>query len=123
MAHSIANGPASCKMPGMTAFAYVGAALAEIGGCFAFWAWLRLDKSPLWLVPGIASLCLFAYLLTLIDAEHAGRAYAAYGGVYIASALVWLWLAEGVRPDRWDVMGALICLGGAAVILWGPRSP
>jgi small multidrug resistance family-3 protein len=106
----------------MTALAYIGAALAEIAGCFAFWAWLRLDKSPWWAIPGIASLCLFAYLLTLVDADHAGRTYAAYGGVYIASALIWLWIAEGVRPDRWDVTGAAICLVGAAVILWGPRS-
>jgi small multidrug resistance family-3 protein len=106
----------------MTAFAYIGAALAEIAGCFAFWAWLRLDKSPLWLVPGIASLCLFAYLLTLIEAEHAGRTYAAYGGVYICSALLWLWAVEGVRPDRWDTLGTAICLIGAAVILWGPRA-
>ena len=105
----------------MVILAYLGAALAEIAGCFAFWAWLRLDKSPLWLVPGIASLCLFAYLLTLVDAEHAGRTYAAYGGVYIISALFWLWFAEGVKPDRWDVGGAAICLLGAAVILWGPR--
>lgn len=105
----------------MAIVAYIGAALAEIAGCFAFWAWLRLDKSPIWLVPGIASLCLFAYLLTLVDAEHAGRTYAAYGGVYIISALFWLWLAEGVKPDRWDVGGAAICLLGAAVILWGPR--
>lgn len=105
----------------MVILAYIGAALAEIAGCFAFWAWLRLDKSPLWLVPGIASLCLFAYLLTLVDAEHAGRTYAAYGGVYIISALFWLWFAEGVKPDRWDVGGAAICLLGAAVILWGPR--
>ena len=109
-------------MPAMTMLAYIGAALAEIAGCFAFWAWLRLDKSPLWLVPGIASLCLFAYLLTLVDAEHAGRTYAAYGGVYIASALCWLWLAEGMKPDRWDGLGAAICLIGAAVILWGPRT-
>jgi small multidrug resistance family-3 protein len=106
----------------MTAFAYVGAALAEIAGCFVFWAWLRLDKSPLWLAPGVASLCLFAYLLTLIDAEHAGRTYAAYGGVYIASALLWLWLAEGAKPDHWDLLGAVICLAGAAIILWGPRT-
>lgn len=106
----------------MLAFAYVRAALAEIAGCFAFWAWLRLDKSPLWLVPGILALCLFAYLLTLIDAEHAGRTYAAYGGVYIVSALLWLWLAEGERPDRWDGIGAIICLMGSAIILWGPRS-
>jgi small multidrug resistance family-3 protein len=101
--------------------AFVGAAVAEIAGCFAFWAWLRLGKSPLWLIPGLASLALFAYLLTLVDAEHAGRSYAAYGGVYIASALVWLWLAEGVRPDRWDIVGAAICLVGAGVILFGPR--
>jgi small multidrug resistance family-3 protein len=100
---------------------YLAAAAAEIAGCFAFWAWLRLDRSPLWLLPGIASLCVFAWLLTLVDAEHAGRAYAAYGGIYILSALGWLWIAEGVRPDRWDVIGAGICLLGASVILWGPR--
>lgn len=105
----------------MPALAYLGAALAEIAGCFAFWAWLRLDKSPLWLVPGILSLSLFAYLLTLVDVEHAGRAYAAYGGVYILSALLWLWLAEGIKPDRWDTVGAVVCLLGAAIILWGPR--
>ena len=67
----------------MTFLAYLGAAIAEIAGCFAFWAWLRMDKSAWWLVPGVASLVLFAYLLTLVDAEHAGRTYAAYGGVYI----------------------------------------
>ena len=106
----------------MTALAYIGAALAEIAGCFAFWAWLRLDKSVWWLAPGVASLCLFAYLLTLVDAEQAGRTYAAYGGVYIVSALAWLWIAEGVKPDKWDALGATICLLGAAVILCGPRS-
>ena len=62
-------------------FAFVGAAIAEISGCFAFWAWLRLGKSQWWLVPGTASLILFAYLLTAIDTEHAGRSYAAYGGM------------------------------------------
>lgn len=105
----------------MSVLVYIGAALAEIAGCFAFWAWLRLDKSPWWLVPGIASLCLFAYLLTLVDVEHAGRTYAAYGGVYIVSALFWLWFAEGVKPDRWDALGAAVALAGAAIILWGPR--
>ena len=105
----------------MTPIAYVGAALAEIAGCFASWAWLRLDKPVWWLVPGVASLCLFAWLLTLVEAEQAGRAYAAYGGVYIAASLLWLWFAEGVRPDRWDILGASLCLAGAAVIIWGPR--
>lgn len=101
---------------------YIGAALAEIAGCFAFWAWLRLGK-PAWvLVPGLVSLALFAWLLTFADSSAAGRAYAAYGGVYIAASLAWLWAAEGVRPDRWDVTGALICLIGAAVILFGPRT-
>lgn len=102
--------------------AFVGAAVAEIAGCFAFWAWLRLGKSVLWIIPGMASLALFAYLLTLVDVEHAGRSYAAYGGVYIVAAILWLWLAEGVKPDRWDMIGATICVAGAAVILFGPRT-
>jgi small multidrug resistance family-3 protein len=100
---------------------YALAALAEIAGCFAFWAWLKLDKSALWLVPGIVSLALFAWLLTLIDSPAAGRAYAAYGGVYIAASLIWLWLAEGVRPDRWDLAGMTVALIGSAIILAGPR--
>jgi small multidrug resistance family-3 protein len=106
----------------MNILAYFAAAIAEVAGCFAFWAWLRLDKPIWWVAPGMASLALFAYLLTLVDSAQAGRAYAAYGGVYIATALLWLWLAEGVRPDRWDVIGTAICLIGAAVILWGPRT-
>ena len=106
----------------MSALAYIGAALAEIAGCFAFWAWLKLDKSVWWLIPGLAALTLFAYLLTLVDAEHAGRTYAAYGGVYITAALFWLWAIEEVKPDRWDLLGAVICLAGAGVILFGPRT-
>jgi len=102
--------------------AFVGAAVAEIAGCFAFWAWLRLGKSPLWLIPGMLSLALFAYLLTRVDVEHAGRTYAAYGGVYIGASLLWLWLVEHTRPDRWDLIGAAICLIGAGVILFGPRT-
>ena len=101
---------------------YALAAITEIAGCFAFWAWLRLGKSALWIAPGIASLALFAWLLTLIDASLAGRAYASYGGVYIAAALIWLWIVEGQAPDRWDVAGAAISLLGAAVIIFGPRS-
>ncbi|MFN3764381.1 MAG: YnfA family protein [Aliihoeflea sp.] len=106
----------------MTAAIYIAAALAEIAGCFAFWAWLKQDKSPLWLIPGMLSLAAFAYLLTLVEVEAAGRAYATYGGVYIAASLAWLWAFEGMRPDRWDLTGAAICLIGAAVILFGPRT-
>lgn len=106
----------------MTFIIYVAAALAEIGGCFAFWTWLRLGKSIWWILPGTASLVLFAYLLTLAPSDAAGRAFAAYGGVYIAASLVWLWAMEGVRPDRWDIAGGALCLIGAAVILFGPRS-
>ena len=101
---------------------YGAAALTEIAGCFAFWAWARLGRSLWWTLPGVASLCLFAWLLTRADAEFAGRAYAAYGGVYIAASLLWLWLVEGARPDRWDTAGALVCLAGAAIILAGPRA-
>lgn len=100
---------------------YLAAAMAEIGGCFAFWAWWRLDRSLFWLLPGIASLALFAWLLALSPAGFAGRAFAAYGGVYIASSLLWLWAVEGQRPDQWDLAGAAICLAGAALILWAPR--
>ncbi|MFE1602035.1 YnfA family protein [Methylobacterium sp. ID0610] len=107
----------------MTTFlAYAGAALAEIAGCFAVWAWLRLDRSPLWLIPGLASLVLFAVLLTRVESSAAGRAYAAYGGIYIAASLLWLWGVEGQRPDRWDLGGAALCLAGTAVILLGPRA-
>ncbi len=100
---------------------YVLSALAEIGGCFAFWAWLRLGYSPWWGILGTGSLIGFGLLLTLADTAFAGRAYAAYGGVYIAASLLWLLLVEGIVPDRWDILGAGLCLGGAAMILWGPR--
>ncbi|WP_411035055.1 YnfA family protein [Shinella sp. BYT-45] len=100
---------------------FSAAALAEIAGCFAFWAWWRLDKPILWLVPGMASLALFGWLLAQVDSAFAGRAYAAYGGVYIAASLLWLWFAEGLRPDRFDVAGAALALAGAGVILAAPR--
>jgi small multidrug resistance family-3 protein len=104
-----------------TPLVFVLAALAEIAGCFAFWAWLRNGASVWWLVPGVASLIAFAWLLTLLPSEHAGRAYAAYGGIYIAASLLWLWGAEGQRPDGWDAAGAAIAISGALVILLAPR--
>jgi len=88
----------------------------------AVWAWLRQGHSPLGLVPGLAALIAFAWLLTLAPAEHAGRAFAAYGGVYIAASLLWLWLAEGRAPDRWDLLGCGLALVAAAVILFAPRT-
>lgn len=97
-------------------------AFAEITGCFAFWAWRHNNISWLWLVPGTLALIGFAALLTYIPSEHAGRAYAAYGGVYIAASLIWLWTIEGKMPDRWDIIGAAIALVGAAIILLAPRS-
>ena len=105
----------------MTGVYYKFAALFEIAGCYAFWMWLRLEKSPLWIGPGVVSLILFALLLTRIDANFAGRAYAAYGGVYVAASIAWIYFVEGARPDRWDVLGAAIMLVGAGVVLFGPR--
>jgi small multidrug resistance family-3 protein len=105
----------------MTFIIYVGAALAEIAGCFAFWAWLRLGRSPWWVAPGMLSLALFAFLLTRADADLAGRAYAAYGGIYVVSSLAWLWIVERSAPDRWDLIGAVLCVIGAGIILFGPR--
>jgi len=100
---------------------YPLAALAEIAGCFAFWAWFRMDRSAWWLLPGVLALVLFAYLLARIEADAAGRAFAPDGGVDITASLGWLRLVEDTQPDRWDLLGALICLGGATVILFAPR--
>lgn len=97
------------------------AAVFEIAGCYAFWYWLRLDQSALWLIPGILSLILFALILTRIDAAFAGRAYAAYGGIYIVASLAWLHVIERGTPLLTDYLGMLLCLAGAALILFGPR--
>lgn len=105
-----------------TGLIYAAAALAEIVGCFAFWAWLRQGQSPLWLATGIPALLAFAWLLTLAPSDHAGRAYAAYGGVYIVASLLWLWVFEGQRPDTWDLIGGALALVAAAIILFAPRN-
>ena len=105
----------------LTAAIYIPASVAEIAGCFSFWAWLRMGKPAVWLVPGCLSLALFGYQLTLSPADNAGRSYATYGGVYIVASLLWGWTMEGARPDRWDVLGAFVALIGAAIILLGPR--
>jgi small multidrug resistance family-3 protein len=93
------------------------AAFFEIAGCFAFWLWARRGASPVVVLLGIASLIGFALALTRIDSAFAGRAYAAYGGMYIAASLVWLWVVEGQTPTRTDVIGAALAVIGALVII------
>lgn len=105
----------------MNALIFPLAAALEIAGCFAVWSVWRLGATVWWLVPGVLALILFAWTLALSESAAAGRAFAAYGGVYVAASLVWLWAVEGRLPDRWDIAGALLCLAGASVILFGPR--
>lgn len=97
--------------------AFAVAAFFEIAGCFAFWVWLRRGVSPLVALLGTASLVAFAVTLTRVDSMFAGRAYAAYGGIYIAASLVWLWLAEGQRPSTSDLLGAGVAIVGALIII------
>jgi small multidrug resistance family-3 protein len=99
---------------------FVVTALAEIGGCYAAYQVVRAGKSPLWLLAGALSLAAFAWLLTL-HPTAAGRIYAAYGGVYVATAVAWLWLVDGQTPDRWDLVGAAVSVAGMAIIAFGPR--
>jgi len=100
---------------------FVATALAEIIGCYLPYLWLRHAK-PIWLLaPAAASLALFAWLLTL-HPQAAGRTYASYGGVYVATALVWLWLVDGQQPDRWDLLGGTVAIVGMAIIAFGPRT-
>lgn len=104
--------------------AFVTAAFFEIAGCFAFWVWLRRGASPGVALLGVFSLIAFALTLTRVDSAFAGRAYAAYGGIYIVASLVWLWLAEGQRPTVLDLVGAGIAIAGALVIIgFAPKAP
>ena len=103
-----------------TLLLFLVTALAEIVGCYLPFLWLRKGGSAWLLVPAAASLALFAWLLTL-HPTATGRVYAAYGGVYIATALAWLWAVDGVRPTRWDLLGVGLCLAGMAVIMFAPR--
>lgn len=100
---------------------FFATALAEIVGCYLPMLWLA-KRAPVWvLLPAAASLALFVWLLTLHPAA-AGRVYAAYGGVYVATALLWLWLVDGIRPTAWDLVGAAVALAGMAIIMFAPRS-
>ena len=100
---------------------FILTAMSEIAGCYAFYAVVRQGRHPGWLGVSVLLLLLFAWLLTLHPAGVAGRVYAAYGGVYIAASLFWMWRFEGVPPDRWDVAGATLCLIGAGTIMCAPR--
>lgn len=99
---------------------YLLTALAEIVGCYLPWLWLKQNGSAWLLLPAALSLGAFAWLLTLHETAS-GRVYAAYGGVYIAVALVWLWAVDGIRPSPWDVAGVAVALLGMAIIAFQPR--
>lgn len=104
-----------------TAALLVLTALAEIVGCYLPYLWARRGGSPWLLLPAALSLFVFAWLLTL-HPSAAGRTYATYGGVYISAAVLWLWAVDGQRPDRWDLLGAGMCLLGVSIIVLGPHS-
>jgi len=104
----------------ITAMLFAATAVAEIVGCYLPYLWLREGKSPWLVVPAMGSLAIFVWLLTL-HPTAAGRVYAAYGGMYITVAIVWLWLVDGVKPDRWDIVGVALCLGGMGVIMFAPK--
>jgi len=95
-------------------------AVAEIVGCYLPYLWLK-KEAPIWLlVPAVVSLAVFVWLLTLHPAA-AGRVYAAYGGVYVSVAILWLWVVDGMRPSMWDWLGVAVCLCGMAIIMFAPR--
>ncbi|MBL4873469.1 MAG: hypothetical protein JKY41_08770 [Rhodobacteraceae bacterium] len=95
------------------------AAVLEIAGSYAVWMVFRLGKSQLWLIPGTVALLAFAFILTKVDVNAAGRAYAAYGGIYVTASIFWLWRIEGRLPDIWDISGVLLVLAGTLVMLAG----
>ena len=103
-----------------TSVLFLVTALAEILGCYLPYLWLKRNGSAWLLLPAAASLAIFAWLLTL-HPTAAGRVYAAYGGVYVITALLWLWAVDGVRPDRWDVVGGTVALAGMMIIMFAPR--
>ncbi len=104
-----------------TVLLFLVTAVAEIVGCYLPYLWLRGGKSAWLLVPAALSLALFAWLLSL-HPTAAGRVYAAYGGVYVFVAILWLWTVDGIRPTVWDIVGSLVALTGMAIIMFAPRN-
>ena len=103
-----------------TLLLFIATAFAEILGCYLPYLWLRKGASAWLLLPATLSLAAFVWLLTL-HPTASGRVYAAYGGVYVTIAVGWLWLVDQVKPTRWDLLGAMLCLAGMAVIMFSPR--
>lgn len=101
---------------------FVIAALFEIGGAWLVWQGIREHKGWVWIGAGVVALGLYGFVATLQPDANFGRILAAYGGVFVAGSLVWAMVVDGFRPDRWDVIGALICLAGVAVIMYAPRA-
>lgn len=95
-------------------------AVAEIVGCYLPWLWLKKGGSVWLLLPAAVSLAAFAWLLTLHEAAS-GRVYAAYGGMYISVAILWLWTVDGIRPSAWDVAGVVVTLAGMSIIAFQPK--
>ena len=98
------------------------AALAEIGGAWLVWQGVREHRSWIWIGAGVIALGLYGFVATLQPNMHFGRILAAYGGVFVAGSLAWGMALDGYRPDRYDIIGALVCLAGVAVIMYAPRS-
>ena len=108
-------------MIGKTVSLFVLTAIAEVVGCYLPYLWLRREASAWLLVPAAVSLAAFAWLLSLHPSLGAGRTYAAYGGVYVAVAVMWMWWIEGTKPDRWDLLGATVALAGMSIIAFAPH--
>ncbi len=104
-----------------TIFLFIITAIAEIVGCYLPYLWLKQEKSIWLLIPAALSLSLFAWFLTL-HPTAAGRVYAAYGGIYVVVALIWLWTVDGIKPNSWDIIGGLIACLGMAIIMFSPKN-
>ncbi|MEU1517643.1 YnfA family protein [Streptomyces sp. NPDC005811] len=98
------------------------AALFEIGGAWLVWQGIREHKGWIWIGAGVIALGLYGVVATVQSDDNFGRILAAYGGIFVAGSITWGMIADGYRPDRWDVIGALVCLAGMAVIMYAPRS-
>jgi small multidrug resistance family-3 protein len=101
---------------------FVVAALFEIGGAWLIWQGVREHRGGLWMAGGVLSLGAYGFVATFQPDAHFGRILAAYGGIFVAGSILWGVIADGFRPDRWDITGAVICLAGMAVIMWVPRN-